>query len=112
VIWCLSMILLFSDIFLVKRAFPARFEEVRAAHPYLLTASGVIGVAASAFGAFITFRSPWTPLFSNGSWRLWLGLLCGVSALAAVVIYALSELAHRGKPAEAEEPLPDEIHLA
>jgi amino acid transporter len=77
VIWCLSMILLFTDIFLVRRAFPARFAEVRAAHPYLLYASGVIGVAASAFGAFITFRSPWTPLFSTGSWRVWLAVLCG-----------------------------------
>jgi amino acid transporter len=112
VIWCLSMILLFSDIFLVRRAFPAKFAEVRAAHPYLLYASGVIGAAASAFGAFITFKSPWTPLFTNSSWRLWLALLCGVSALAAVTIYAISEFAHRAHPAAPEEKLPDEIHLA
>jgi amino acid transporter len=108
VIWCLSMILLFSDIFLVKRAFPVKFDEVRAAHPYLLYASGVIGVVASAFGAFITFRSPWTPLFTNGSWRLWLGILCGVSALAAVAIYAISELAHRAEPTT-ERPAGDQI---
>jgi amino acid transporter len=112
VIWCLSMILLFSDIFLVRRAFPAKFEEVRAAHPYLLYASGVIGMLASAFGAFITFRSPWTPLFSTGTWRLWLGLLCGVSALAAVVIYAISEYAQRAHTTAGEEAIPDEIHLA
>jgi hypothetical protein len=112
VIWCLSMILLFSDIFLVRRAFPAKFEEVRAAHPYLLYASGVIGVLASLFGAFITFKSPWTPLFTNGSWRVWLGILCGVSALAAVVIYAISEIAHRTGSTPAEETLPDQIHLA
>jgi amino acid transporter len=112
VIWCLSMILLFSDIFLVRRAFPARFEEVRAAHPYLLYASGAIGMVASAFGAFITFKSPWTPLFTNGSWRLSLALLCGVSALAAVVIYGISELAHRSHGAPGDETLPDEIHLA
>jgi hypothetical protein len=102
------MILLFSDIFLVKRAFPVKFDEVRAAHPYLLYASGVIGVVASAFGAFITFRSPWTPLFTNGSWRLWLGILCGVSALAAVAIYAISELAHRAEPTT-ERPAGDQI---
>ncbi len=95
VIWCLSMVLLFTDIFLVKRAFPAKFAEVRAAHPYLLYASGVIGILASAFGAYVTFRSPWTPLFSSASWRLWLALLCGVSALTAVVIYAISEFVHR-----------------
>src|SRR5437588_3351443 len=95
VIWCISMVLLFFDIFLVKRAFPAKFEEVRTTHPYLLYASGVIGMLASAFGAYVTFRSPWTTLFSVGHWRVWLALLCGISVLAAVVIYAISEYMHR-----------------
>jgi amino acid transporter len=108
VIWCLSMVLLFSDVFLVRRAFPAKFAEVRAAHPYLLYASGVIGVLASGFGAFITFRSPWTPLFSTGTWRIWLAILCGVSALAALAIYGVSELAHRARRAE-DEPAADEL---
>jgi hypothetical protein len=36
VIWCASMVLLFCDIFLVKRAFPALFDEVRVLHPALL----------------------------------------------------------------------------
>src|SRR2546427_4894929 len=31
VIWCLSMVLLFGDVFLVKRAFPQKFEEVKVA---------------------------------------------------------------------------------
>jgi amino acid transporter len=95
VIWCVSMVLLFADIFLVKRAFPAKFEEVRAAHPTLLYASGVIGMLASAFGAYVTFRTPWTGLFTVTHWRIWLGILCGVSVLAAIVIYAISEFMHR-----------------
>src|SRR5690348_525111 len=103
VIWCISMVLLFADIFLVQRAFPAKFDEVRAAHPYVLYASGVIGALASAFGAYVTFRSPWTGLFSVGHWRLWLGVLCGISVLAAVVIYAISEYMHRR---EAPTPTP------
>src|SRR5438067_4126440 len=55
VIWCLSMILLFGDIFLVKRAFPQRFEESRVASSGVLFASGAIGVAASIVGAIVTF---------------------------------------------------------
>src|ERR671926_13070 len=39
VIWCISMVLLFADIFLVKRAFPQRFEEVRTTNPTLLYVS-------------------------------------------------------------------------
>jgi amino acid transporter len=95
VIWCISMVLLFADIFLVKRAFPAKFEEVRVAHPYLLFACGIVGMLASAFGAYVTFRSPWTSLFTIGHWRLWLAILCGVSVAAALLIYGISEFTHR-----------------
>jgi amino acid transporter len=101
VIWCASMVLLFFDIFLVKRAFPALFDEVRSSHPALLYASGVVGLCASAFGAYVTFRSPWTPLFTVSDWRLLLAILVGVSALAAVLIYAVSQFTHRR---ELEEP--------
>jgi amino acid transporter len=95
VIWCVSMVLLFADIFLVKRAFPAKFEEVRTTHPYLLYASGVVGMAASAFGAYSVFNSPWTSLFTTPHWRVWLAVLCGVSIAAAVVIYGISEIMRR-----------------
>jgi amino acid transporter len=86
VIWCVSMVLLFFDIFLVKRAFPELFDEIRSSHPALLYASGVIGAVASAFGAYSTFKAPWTPLFTTGDWRLWLAILVGVSARAAIAI--------------------------
>jgi glutamate:GABA antiporter len=96
VIWCLSMVLLFADIFLVKRAFPEKFEQVRASHPLLLYGSGIVGIAASVVGAVVTFKDPWNPdIFSVGSWRLWLGIVAGVSALAAILIYAISEYMHR-----------------
>src|ERR687885_583570 len=103
VIWCISMVLLFADIFLVKRAFPALFDEVRSSHPAVLYASGVVGMCASAFGAYVAFRSPWTPLFSVPDWRLWLAILVGVSALAAGAIYAVNQFPPRRElPAEAE----------
>jgi glutamate:GABA antiporter len=95
VIWCVSMVLLFADIFLVKRAFPQKFDEARAAHPYLLYASGAIGMLASAFGGYTVFRSPWTSLFTVQHWRVWLGVPCGVSLVAAILIYAISEYTHR-----------------
>src|SRR5438094_226291 len=95
VIWCISMVLLFADIFLVKRAFPQKFDEVRVAHTYVLYACGIVGALASAFGAYVTFRSPWISLFTVQNWRIWLAVLVGVSALAAVAIYAISEYVRR-----------------
>lgn len=96
VIWCLSMVLLFADVFLVRRAYRQKFEDVRVSRVGVLQVSAVVGIVASAVGAVVTFKTPWNPqLFSNGSWRLWLGLMTVVSAGAAVVIFALSERAHR-----------------
>jgi amino acid transporter len=96
VIWCLSMVLLFADIFLVRRAFPERFEEVRVAGTNVLFGCGLVGIAASVVGAVVTFKDPWNAdIFSVGSWRLWLAIVGGVSVLAAVLIYAVSEFTHR-----------------
>ena len=102
VIWCISMVLLFLDIFLVKRAFPKLFDEIRSSHPAVLYASGVIGAVAAAFGGYSTFKAPWTPLFSTSDWRLSLGILVGVSALAAIAIYAISQFTHRRELPEPE----------
>ena len=100
VIWCLSMVLLFADIFLVKRAFPRKFEEVKVANTNLLYLSGIVGVCASIVGAVVTFKDPWNPaIFSVGSWRTWLAIIAGVSVLAAIVIYAVSEYIRRGEVA-------------
>jgi siroheme synthase len=53
----------------------------------------------------VTFKDPWNAeIFSVGSWRMWLAIVAGVSALAAVVIYAVSELTHRGE--EMAQPTP------
>src|SRR3954451_595329 len=106
VIWCISMVLLFFDIFLVKRAFPKLFDEIRSSHPVVLYASGVIGAIASAFAGYSTFKAPWTPLFSVGDWRLWLAILVGVSAMAALAIYAVSQFTHRRERAEPAGPEP------
>jgi amino acid transporter len=96
VIWCLSMVLLFADVFLVKRAFPERFEAERVAPNWVLFGSGFVGIVASVVGALVTFKSPWNPeIFTNGSWRSWLAIVAGISALAAILIYAISEYTHR-----------------
>jgi amino acid transporter len=50
VIWCLSMVLLFADVFLVRRAYPERFEEVRVASTPVLLLSGVVGAARRSSG--------------------------------------------------------------
>src|SRR5919201_533153 len=95
VIWCISMVLLFADIYLVKRAFPEKFEEVKVAPDAVLFGSGLIGIAASVLGAIVTFKDPWVTQWTVHSWRVWLAIIVGVSALVAIAIYMVSEYTHR-----------------
>src|SRR5438105_2130918 len=95
VIWCISMVLLFADIFLVKRAFPEKFEEVRVASNPVLFGSGIIGIGASILGIIVTFKTPWVTQWTTHSWRVWLAIIVIVSALLAIAIYAISEYTHR-----------------
>ena len=95
VIWCISMVLLFADVFLVKRAFPQKFEEVRVAPTPVLYASGIIGMAASIIGMVVTFKTPWVTQWTTHSWRVWLAIIVAISALVAVAIYAISEYTRR-----------------
>jgi glutamate:GABA antiporter len=96
VIWCLSMVLLFGDVFLVRRAFPEKFDEVKVASTPVLFGCGLIGIAASIVGAVVTFKDPWNAdIFTINGWRTWLAIVAGISVLAAVVIYSISEYTHR-----------------
>ncbi len=95
VIWCISMVLLFADIFLVKRAFPEKFEEVRVAPTPVLFASSLVGIGASILGAVVTFKTPWVTQWTTHSWRVWLAIIVGLSALVAIVIYSISEYTHK-----------------
>jgi glutamate:GABA antiporter len=96
VVWCVSMVLLFLDVFFVRRWFADKFEEVRQVPGWLLSLSGVLGAAASVVAVLVTFKDPWdAELFKQGEWRLWLGILTGVSLLVAVVIFVISERTRR-----------------
>ena len=60
VIWGTSMVLLFADIFFVKRFFPQKYEQVRRVPDGLLKLCGVLGILASAVAVWATFAGPGT----------------------------------------------------
>jgi amino acid transporter len=103
VVWCLSMILLFLDVFFVRRWFPQKFEQVRLVPTWILNASGVVGLLASAFGAGVLFDKFFAPagLFTLNEWRLWLASLVAGSLIVGLVIYVISESVRKRSPAPA-----------
>jgi glutamate:GABA antiporter len=102
VIWGTSMVLLFADIFFVKRFFPDKYEQVRRIPDGALKLCGVLGILASAVAVWATFAGPWYPPgFTTGEWRFWVGLITIVSAAVGVLIYVISEsTTRRGKTEE------------
>ena len=53
-------------------------------------------MAASLVGAIVTFKDPWnSAIFTVGTWRTWLAIVAGISALAAILIYVISEYTHK-----------------
>ncbi|MDP9319019.1 MAG: APC family permease [Actinomycetota bacterium] len=98
VIWGLSMILLFSDVFFVKTLFRERYDNARTVPSGFLQACGVIGLLASVGAIYTTFVAAWYPKsdstpsgFTSSGWRLWLAIITIASILIGVVIYFISE---------------------
>jgi glutamate:GABA antiporter len=91
VVWCTSMVLLFSDVFFVRRAFPEKFREVQRSPWALLALCGVVGVIADAAAVVLLFWAPWAPIFTKGGWALAVGTITVVSIAVGLAIYFISE---------------------
>jgi glutamate:GABA antiporter len=91
VVWCTSMVLLFSDVFFVRRSFPEKFRAVQRTPWGVLALCGVVGVLADAAAVVLLFFSPWAPIFTRGGWDLAVGTITGASILIGLVIFLVSE---------------------
>jgi glutamate:GABA antiporter len=102
VIWCTSMVLLFADIFFLKRAFPERFEQARAVPSWFLFLCGAVGLIANLLAAAWIFTGT---RYAGGfetlaEWNAWVIPIVGVSVIAGISLFALSERGRRGKTDE------------
>jgi glutamate:GABA antiporter len=91
VVWCTSMVLLFADVFLVRRSFPEKFREAQRTPWAVLALCGVLGVAADAAAVVLLFFSPWAPIFTKAGWDLAVGTITVVSIAVGLVIFLVSE---------------------
>jgi amino acid transporter len=99
VIWCTSMILLFADIFFLKRSYPERFEQARAVPLGFLYLCSVVGLLAMVLAAAWIFTGTW---YAGGfetltEWNAWVAPIVIVSAIAGILIYVISERTRGGK---------------
>jgi amino acid transporter len=99
VIWCTSMVLLFADVFFLKRSHPHRFEEARRLPTGFLMLCAVVGLIANVLAAAWIFTGTW---YAGGfetlsEWNTWVIPIVAVSAIVGVLIYVISERTRAGK---------------
>src|SRR5713226_9254143 len=95
VVWCTSMVLLFSDVFFVRRSFPEKFRQVQRTPWGVLALCGVVGVAADAAAVVLLFWAPWAPIFTRTGWDLAVGAITVVSIGVGLGIFFVSERVRR-----------------
>jgi amino acid transporter len=91
VVWCTSMVLLFSDVFFVRRAFPEKFKEAQRTPWGVLAVCGVVGIIADAAAVFLLFWAPWAPIFTKSGWALAVGAITVASIAIGLAIFFVSE---------------------
>lgn len=99
VIWCASMVLLFVDVYYVKRWFPEKFEQVLAVPLWFLYLCGVVGFIANALAAAWVFTATWYgPGFATtAAWNAWVVPIVVVSVAIGVAVFVISERTRRGR---------------
>jgi glutamate:GABA antiporter len=103
VIWCVSMVLLFTDVLVIRAKYPQEFKREQLAPIGVFVVASIAGAAASAVGIWVTLTGSWNgQLIGNRDW-LWLVGGVGVISLAvAVVVYVLGlNQARRAQAAQA-----------
>src|SRR5258708_21665375 len=100
------MVLLFSDVFVVRRAFHEKFKEVQQTPWGVLAVCGVVGVLADLAAVFLLVLAPWAPIFTKSGGALAGGAVTVASVAIRPAIFFVSERGPRGgvKPQAAAPP--------
>jgi glutamate:GABA antiporter len=90
VIWCLSMVMLFVDVLVIRSKYPTEFKREQLAPSGVFVAASVAGAIASGAGIWVTLTGSWNPaLIANGPWLLIVGGVTVVSLVVAVIVYLI-----------------------
>ncbi len=91
VIWCVSMVILFVDVIIIRYKYHDTFLRTRLAPDWVFYLCSVLGLVASAVGVYVTFTGPWTPLISNSQWLVWIGGIGVLSLIVGIVLFFVGQ---------------------
>jgi glutamate:GABA antiporter len=100
VIWCLSMVILFADVLIIRSKFPTEFKREQLIPVGWFWVASLAGAVASAAGVLVTLTGGWlfgqglggswnSQLIGNQDWLWLVGGMTVVSLIVAVIVYLL-----------------------
>ncbi|HZR39809.1 MAG TPA: APC family permease [Ktedonobacteraceae bacterium] len=91
VIWCVSMVILFIDVIIIRYKYHEAFARARLAPDWVFYLCSALGLLASAVGVYVTFTGPWTTLITYNQWILWIGGIGILSLIIGVVLFFVGQ---------------------
>jgi amino acid transporter len=102
IIWCVSMVMLFIDVIIIRYKYQDVFNRIRLAPVWVFYVCAVVGLFATGFGVYVTFTNPWTGLLSKSEWDLWIGGIGVISLLIGAVLFFVGQATIRKDVSDAE----------
>ncbi len=102
VIWCVSMVILFVDVIIIRYKYHETFTRTRLAPDWVFYLCSVLGLLASGVGVYVTFTGPWTTIISYSSWVTWIGSIAVLSLLIAVILFFVGQATIKGDVTDEE----------
>jgi len=103
VIWCVSMVILFVDVIVIRYKYQDAFTRVKLAPTWVFYLCAVFGLVASAVGVYVTFTGPWTSLVTSAQWVLWIGGIGLLSLIVGVLLYFVGQFTAGHQQADDQE---------
>ncbi|GCE24022.1 APC family permease [Dictyobacter kobayashii] len=102
VIWCVSMVILFIDVIIIRSKYHEDFIRARLAPDWVFYVCSILGLLASAVGVYVTFTGPWTSLISYQQWILWIGGIGVISLIIGIALFFVGQRSVKGDVSDEE----------
>ena len=92
VIWCVSMVILFVDVIIIRSKYHETFERTRLAPDWVFYLCSVVGLVASAVGVIVIFFAPWVPgLLNTSQWDVWIASIAIISLVIGALVFFIGQ---------------------
>ena len=93
VIWCISMVILFVDVIIIRSKYRETFSRIQLAPNWVFYLCSALGMIASAVGVIVIFTAPWTSTgdVSTSQWQLIIIGITIISLLVGVALYFVGQ---------------------